>query len=145
VKLLNNLTDFLPQFIFSELGSFAPCDAGIVSQSRSTQSGTFPEEMRGESPTHLHKLVSDCRFSRARGPMVLRECDGSGQEASSPALGGCISGIGQDKTRRRSRGRNDDPVFVLYRVASDTAFPWCRSGRRGSFVNSPNENRLPHC
>ena len=60
--------------------------------------------------------------------MLSRERDGSRSEAPSPALGGGVGRVSQDETWADREGArtilcDDDPVFVLYRVASRYGLP----------------------
>src|SRR6185437_6975540 len=60
--------------------------------------------------------------------MLSRKCHGSGQEAPGAAPGSGLKRISEDETRSGSRGPrtilcDDDPVFVLYRVAYRYGLP----------------------
>jgi len=80
------------------------------------------------APNSIARPAEHCCLLLARSAMLSRECDGSGEEASGAALGRCVDRVSQDEACADREGArtilcDDDPVFVLYRVASRYGLP----------------------
>ncbi len=76
-----------------------PYDFEIGEEKSQRMEKLFLEHVyRWLKPGSILVLVAHRWLSWSRGPMLSRQCCGSWQEASSPALGGCVGRASQDET-----------------------------------------------